>query len=52
MYTHEKLEVWRESMRLVRTVYEMTKGFPKEEIYGLTQQMRRAAVSIPSNPVK
>ncbi len=49
MYTHEKLEVWRESMRLVRTVYEMTKGFPKEEIYGLTQQMRRAAVSIPSN---
>ncbi len=47
--SHEKLEVWQESMRLVKVVYEQTQSFPKEELYGLTQQMRRAAVSIPSN---
>ncbi len=49
MLPHEKLEVWQESMRLVKVVYEQTQSFPKEELYGLTQQMRRAAVSIPSN---
>jgi four helix bundle protein len=36
-------------MNLVIIIYEITKGFPKEELYGLAQQMRRAAVSIPSN---
>lgn len=36
-------------MGLVKTVYTVTQGFPKEEIYGLTSQVRRAAVSIPSN---
>ena len=36
-------------MRLVRTIYDLTKTFPKEEIYGLVAQMRRAAVSVPSN---
>jgi len=49
MLPHEKLEVWQESMCLVKAVYEQTQRFPKEELYGLTQQMRRAAVSIPSN---
>jgi len=47
--SHERLEAWQEAMRLVKAVYQLTSSFPKEEIYGLTQQMRRAAVSIPSN---
>jgi four helix bundle protein len=46
---HENLEVWKQAMRLVKSVYEMTALFPVEERYGLSQQMRRAAVSIPSN---
>jgi four helix bundle protein len=46
---YTKLDVWLESRKLVNTVYELTKQFPKEEIYGLTNQMRRCAVSIPSN---
>lgn len=47
--THKDLEVWKQSMGLVDMVYLMTRSFPKEEIYGLTSQIRRAAVSIPSN---
>lgn len=47
--THKDLEVWKRSMDLVDMVYLMTRSFPKEEIYGLTSQIRRAAVSIPSN---
>lgn len=46
---HENLEAWKCSMQLVKAVYEMTTDFPSEERYGLVQQMRRAAVSIPSN---
>ena len=46
---HKDLEVWKQSMDLVDVVYRTTKGFPAEEIYGLTSQMRRAAISIPSN---
>ena len=46
---HERLEVWKFSMELAKAVYEMTANFPAEERYGLAQQMRRAAVSIPSN---
>ena len=49
MLSHKKLKVWQESMHLVKTVYQLTKRFPQEELYGLTHQMRRAAVSIPSN---
>jgi len=49
MRPFEKLEVWQQSMRLVKAIYDLTKAFPKDEIYGLTSQMRRAAVSIPSN---
>ena len=51
---HRKLDVWKRSMEIVRDIYQTTKQFPKTEIYGLTSQMRRAAVSIPSNscPVK
>jgi four helix bundle protein len=46
---HESLQAWKEAMRLVRTIYDLTKTFPREEIYGLVAQMRRAAVSVPSN---
>lgn len=46
---HKNLEVWKKSMDLVVDIYDKTKRFPKEEIFGLSQQMRRAAISIPSN---
>lgn len=46
---HEQLEAWKYAMQLVVAVYQMTSEFPSEERYGLAQQMRRAAVSIPSN---
>ena len=46
---HEKLDAWQEGMCLVKMTYLVTQSFPKEELYGLTAQMRRAAVSIPSN---
>lgn len=47
--SHKNLDVWKKSMDLVTHIYALTKLFPKEEIYGLSSQMRRAAVSIPSN---
>ena len=43
------LIVWQKAYRLVLEIYKITKTFPKSETYGLTQQMRRAAISIPSN---
>lgn len=43
------LRVWQMGMELVQKVYEFSQGFPKAELYGLTNQMRRAAVSVPSN---
>jgi len=43
------LRIWQESIRLVKDIYLLTKNFPKDETYGLTSQMRRSAVSIPSN---
>ena len=46
---HKELKVWRESIELVVDIYDLTKNFPKEEIYSLTSQLKRAAVSIPSN---
>jgi four helix bundle protein len=46
---YRDLIVWQKAMDLVEAVYTVTKLFPKEEIYGLTSQIRRAAVSIPSN---
>lgn len=46
---HKKLIAWKKSMDLVEKVYELTKKLPREELYGLTSQLRRAAVSVPSN---
>ncbi|RJQ46773.1 MAG: four helix bundle protein [Nitrospiraceae bacterium] len=49
MKTYRDLGVWQKAMQLVTQVYFVTKEFPKEEIYGLTSQIRRCSVSIPSN---
>ena len=46
---HKKLDVWKLSMELSRRIYHLTAGYPGEEKFGLISQMRRAAVSIPSN---
>lgn len=46
---HRDLLVWQEGMTLVKLIYQCTADFPKDEIFGLTSQMRRAAISIPSN---
>jgi four helix bundle protein len=43
------LQVWQRSIQLSVSIYRMTKGFPREEIYGMTSQMRRSAVSVASN---
>ena len=47
--SYRELIVWQKSIELVVAVYNLTAKFPKEEAYGLTSQMRRSAVSIPSN---
>lgn len=49
MQTHEQLKVWKKSITLCTSIYRLTEQFPREEIYGLTSQMRRAAVSVASN---
>lgn len=49
MKVYTELDVWKESRGLVKDIYSITKSFPKEETYGLTNQLRRCAVSIPSN---
>ena len=46
---YKELEVWQKAMELVVHVYRVSKNFPKEELFALTNQLRRAAVSIPSN---
>lgn len=49
MSPYKNLRVWNESMELAKMVYLLTASFPREELYGLSSQMRRCAVSIPSN---
>lgn len=46
---HKQLHAWQESMNLAQLIYQLTASFPAEEKFGLTAQLRRAAVSIPSN---
>ena len=47
--TYRELIVWQKAMQFVTDLYRVTQEFPREELYGLTSQMRRAAISIPSN---
>jgi four helix bundle protein len=49
MHDYKKLDIWKSGMDLAEKVYHATSGFSKEERYGITNQLRRAAVSIPSN---
>jgi four helix bundle protein len=46
---YRRLEVWKEAMRLAVETYKVTQTFPRHELYGITSQIRRAAVSVPSN---
>lgn len=48
-FSFEKLNVWIDSKELIKTIYNVTKSFPSEERFGLTNQLRRASVSIASN---
>jgi four helix bundle protein len=49
MKIHRDLDLWKDSIGFVLAVYKCTSTFPREEVYGLTSQLRRAAVSIPAN---
>jgi four helix bundle protein len=49
MKSYKELDAWKISMNLVKEIYLVTKRFPKEEMYALTSQTKRAAISIPSN---
>ena len=49
MNNYKELKIWQKSVDLAVSIYDVTKNFPREELYGLTSQLRRCAVSIPSN---
>ena len=49
MRSYKDLDAWKNAMQLVKEIYLLTKKFPKEELYALTSQTKRAAVSVPSN---
>ena len=49
MHDYKKLKIWEKSVELAIELYRITSTFPKDEIYGMTSQIRRAGVSIPSN---
>jgi len=49
MQSYKELLAWQQSMELVTSIYRATKLFPREEVYGLAGQLRRSAVSVPSN---
>ena len=46
---YKELEVWKEAVSLVTFIYKVTEGYPKEEMYGIVNQIRRCAISVPSN---
>jgi four helix bundle protein len=47
--TYRDLEIWKKGIEIVKDIYKLTEKFPKQETYGLVSQMRRSAISIPSN---
>ncbi|HVF97016.1 MAG TPA: four helix bundle protein [Flavisolibacter sp.] len=49
MRNYQTLDVWKTSMQLVKEIYLLTKDYPKEEIFALTSQTKRAATSVPAN---
>ena len=49
MHQYQQLDMWQRSCKFSLSLYQSTKEFPKEELFGLTNQMRRASISIPSN---
>lgn len=49
MHDYKKLKIWKESVYFAVEIYKVTATFPKEEVYGLVNQLRRASVSLPSN---
>ena len=49
MRSHKDLDAWKKSMDMVDSIYKVTKSFPNDELYSLTNQMRRAVISVPSN---
>jgi four helix bundle protein len=49
LQTHKDLKVWQDSRKLVKDIYALTSKFPKDEMYSITAQIKRAAISIPSN---
>jgi len=51
-YSFEKLEVWHDARELTKLVYSLTKGFPEDEKFGITNQMRRSVISVSSNIVE
>jgi four helix bundle protein len=50
--SYRDLEVWQKAMRLAKRIYQVTQKFPNDERFGLTNQLRRAVVSVPSNIAK
>lgn len=49
MTIYKNLEAWKKSMLLVKEIYKLAKEFPKEEVYGITSQIKRAVISVPAN---
>lgn len=49
LFSFERLQVWQKARMFTKDVYELTKKFPQSELFALTQQLRRAVVSVPSN---